>query len=396
MDNYFDNAATTRTDDEVLKEMLPYFSENYGNPSSIYKLGRTNRRAVEIAREQVAKAINADPNEIYFTAGGSESDNTAIRGIAYAYKQKGNHIITSKIEHPAVLETCKQLEKEGFEVSYIGVDENGIINLEELKSEIKKTTTLISVMFANNEIGTIEPIDEIGKIAKEHNIVFHTDAVQAVGSVKIDVKEMNIDSLSLSGHKLYGPKGIGALYVKKGVRFQKFVNGGHQERNKRAGTENVPGIVGLGKAIELAYQDLDEHNKKIKELRDYYVAEVQKRIPYIKINGDMEKRLPGNSNISFRFIEGEGLLLNLDLKGICASSGSACTSGSLDPSHVLLAIGLPHEIAHGSLRITIGKYNTKEEVDYLLDNLEEIVSRLRNMSPLCEEFIEGGKANGNV
>ena len=251
-------------------------------------------------------------------------------------------------------------------------------------------------MFANNEIGTIEPIAEIGKIAKEHNIVFHTDAVQAVGSVKIDVKEMNIDSLSLSGHKLYGPKGIGALYVKKGVRFQKFVNGGHQERNKRAGTENVPGIVGLGKAIELAYQDLDEHNKKIKELRDYYMAEVQKRIPYIKINGDMEKRLPGNSNISFRFIEGEGLLLNLDLKGICASSGSACISGSLDPSHVLLAIGLPHEIAHGSLRITIGKYNTKEEVDYLLDNLEEIVSRLRNMSPLWEEFIEGGKANGNV
>ena len=396
MDNYFDNAATTRTDDEVLKEMLPYFSENYGNPSSIYKLGRTNRRAVEIAREQVAKAINADPNEIYFTAGGSESDNTAIRGIAYAYKQKGNHIITSKIEHPAVLETCKQLEKEGFEVSYIGVDENGIINIEELKSEIRETTTLITVMFANNEIGTIEPIAEIGKIAKEHNIVFHTDAVQAVGSVKIDVKEMNIDSLSLSGHKLYGPKGIGALYVRKGVRFQKFVNGGHQERNKRAGTENVPGIVGLGKAIELAYQNLDEHNKKIKELRDYYVAEVQKRIPYIKINGDMEKRLPGNSNISFRFIEGEGLLLNLDLKGICASSGSACTSGSLDPSHVLLAIGLPHEIAHGSLRITIGKYNTKEEVDYLLDNLEEIVSRLRNMSPLWEEFIEGGKANGNV
>lgn len=396
MDNYFDNAATTRTDDEVLKEMLPYFSENYGNPSSIYKLGRTNRRAVEIAREQVAKAINADPNEIYFTAGGSESDNTAIRGIAYAYKQKGNHIITSKIEHPAVLETCKQLEKEGFEVSYIGVDENGIINLEELKSEIRETTTLITVMFANNEIGTIEPIAEIGKIAKEHNIVFHTDAVQAVGSVKIDVKEMNIDSLSLSGHKLYGPKGIGALYVRKSVRFQKFVNGGHQERNKRAGTENVPGIVGLGKAIELAYQDLDEHNKKIKELRDYYVTEVQKRIPYIKINGDMEKRLPGNSNISFRFIEGEGLLLNLDLKGICASSGSACTSGSLDPSHVLLAIGLPHEIAHGSLRITIGKYNTKEEVDYLLDNLEEIVSRLRNMSPLWEEFIEGGKANGNV
>lgn len=390
MDNYFDNAATTRTDDEVLKEMLPYFSQSYGNPSSIYKIGRENRKAVEEAREKVAKAINAEPNEIYFTAGGSESDNTAIRGIAYAYKQRGNHIITSKIEHPAVLETCKQLEKEGFEVSYIGVDEKGIVNLEELKNSIKETTTLITIMFANNEIGTIEPIKEIGKIAKENNIIFHTDAVQAVGSVKIDVKEMNIDSLSLSGHKFYGPKGIGALYVKKSVRFQKFVNGGHQEKNKRAGTENVPGIVGLGKAIEVAYSNLKEHNKKIKELRDYYVEEVKKRIPYIKINGDMENRLPGNSNISFRFIEGEGLLLNLDLKGICASSGSACTSGSLDPSHVLLAIGLPHEIAHGSLRITIGKYNTKEEVDYLLNNLEEIVSRLRNMSPLWEEFIEGG------
>lgn len=390
MDNYFDNAATTRTDDEVLKEMLPYFSQSYGNPSSIYKIGRENRKAVEEAREKVAKAINVEPNEIYFTAGGSESDNTAIRGIAYAYKQRGNHIITSKIEHPAVLETCKQLEKEGFEVSYIGVDEKGIVNLEELKNSIKETTTLITIMFANNEIGTIEPIKEIGKIAKENNIIFHTDAVQAVGSVKIDVKEMNIDSLSLSGHKFYGPKGIGALYVKKSVRFQKFVNGGHQEKNKRAGTENVPGIVGLGKAIEVAYSNLEEHNKKIKELRDYYVEEVKKRIPYIKINGDMENRLPGNSNISFRFIEGEGLLLNLDLKGICASSGSACTSGSLDPSHVLLAIGLPHEIAHGSLRITIGKYNTKEEVDYLLNNLEEIVSRLRNMSPLWEEFIEGG------
>ena len=390
MDNYFDNAATTRTDDEVLKEMLPYFSQSYGNPSSIYKIGRENRKAVEEAREKVAKAINAEPNEIYFTAGGSESDNTAIRGIAYAYKQRGNHIITSKIEHPAVLETCKQLEKEGFEVSYIGVDEKGIVNLEELKNSIKETTTLITIMFANNEIGTIEPIKKIGEIAKENNIIFHTDAVQAVGSVKIDVKEMNIDSLSLSGHKFYGPKGIGALYVKKSVRFQKFVNGGHQEKNKRAGTENVPGIVGLGKAIEVAYSNLEEHNKKIKELRDYYVEEVKKRIPYIKINGDMENRLPGNSNISFRFIEGEGLLLNLDLKGICASSGSACTSGSLDPSHVLLAIGLPHEIAHGSLRITIGKYNTKEEVDYLLNNLEEIVSRLRNMSPLWEEFIEGG------
>ena len=387
---YFDNSATTKTDERVIEAMMPYITENYGNPSSIYKIGRENRKAVEEAREQVAKALNCEPNEIYFTNGGSESDNTAIRGIAYAYKNKGNHIITSKIEHPAVLETCKQLEKEGFEVSYIGVDENGIIKLDELKNAIKPTTTLISIMFANNEIGTIEPIEEIGKIAKENNIFFHTDAVQAVGNVRIDVKQLNIDALSMSGHKFYGPKGIGALYVKKGIKFEKLINGGHQERNKRAGTENVAGIVGLGKAIELAYQELDEHNKKIKELRDYYVEQVKAKIPYIRINGDETKRLPGNSNISFRFIEGEGLLLNLDLKGICASSGSACTSGSLDPSHVLLAIGLPHEIAHGSLRISIGKYNTKEEVDYLVENLVEIIGRLREMSPLWEEFIGGG------
>ena len=387
---YFDNSATTKTDERVIEAMMPYITENYGNPSSIYKIGRENRKAVEEAREQVAKALNCESNEIYFTNGGSESDNTAIRGIAYAYKNKGNHIITSKIEHPAVLETCKQLEKEGFEVSYIGVDENGIIKLDELKNAIKPTTTLISIMFANNEIGTIEPIEEIGKIAKENNIFFHTDAVQAVGNVEIDVKKLNIDALSMSGHKFYGPKGIGALYVKKGIKFEKLINGGHQERNKRAGTENVAGIVGLGKAIELAYQELDEHNKKIKELRDYYVEQVKAKIPYIRINGDETKRLPGNSNISFRFIEGEGLLLNLDLKGICASSGSACTSGSLDPSHVLLAIGLPHEIVHGSLRISIGKYNTKEEVDYLVENLVEIIGRLREMSPLWEEFIEGG------
>lgn len=387
---YFDNSATTKTDERVIEAMMPYITENYGNPSSIYKIGRENRKTVEEAREQVAKALKCESNEIYFTNGGSESDNTAIRGIAYAYKNKGNHIITSKIEHPAVLETCKQLEKEGFEVSYIGVDENGIIKLDELKNAIKPTTTLISIMFANNEIGTIEPIEEIGKIAKENNIFFHTDAVQAVGNVRIDVKKLNIDALSMSGHKFYGPKGIGALYVKKGIKFEKLINGGHQERNKRAGTENVAGIVGLGKAIELAYQELDEHNKKIKELRDYYVEQVKAKIPYIRINGDETKRLPGNSNISFRFIEGEGLLLNLDLKGICASSGSACTSGSLDPSHVLLAIGLPHEIAHGSLRISIGKYNTKEEVDYLVENLVEIIGRLREMSPLWEEFIEGG------
>ncbi|MGN1301089.1 MAG: cysteine desulfurase NifS [Clostridia bacterium] len=385
---YFDNAATTQLDEEVLQEMMPYLTENYGNASSIYKLGRESRKAVETSREKIAKVLNCKPNEIYFTAGGSESDNTAIKGIARANKKKGNHIITSKIEHPAVLETCKELEKEGFEVSYISVDENGIINLEELKNAIKPTTVLITVMFANNEIGTIQPIEEIGQIAKENNIYFHTDSVQAVGSIKIDVQKLNIDSLSLSGHKFYGPKGIGVLYVRTGVKFEKLIAGGHQERNKRAGTENVSGIVGIGKALEIAYNNLDEHNKKIKELRDYYVEQVKEKIPYIRINGDMERRLPGNSNISFRFIEGEGLLLNLDLKGICASSGSACTSGSLDPSHVLLAIGLPHEIAHGSLRITIGKYNTKEEVDYLVENLVEIVNRLREMSPLWEKFIE--------
>lgn len=317
---YFDNSATTKTDEEVIKAMLPYLTENYGNPSSIYKIGRENKKAIEEAREKVANVLNCETNEIYFTAGGSESDNTAIRGIAYSYKNKGNHIITSKIEHPAVLETCKQLEKEGFEVTYIGVDENGILNLEELKKAIKPTTILISIMFANNEIGTIEPIKEIGKIAKENHIFFHTDAVQAVGSVKIDVKELNIDSLSLSAHKFYGPKGIGALYMKKGVKFDKFIKGGHQERNKRAGTENVAGIVGLGKAIEFAYQDLEKHSQQIKKLRDYYVEQVKEKIPYIKINGDIENRLPGNSNISFQFIEGEGLLLNLDLKGICASS----------------------------------------------------------------------------
>ena len=384
---YFDNAATTKLDDEVLKEMLPYLKDNYGNPSSIYKLGREARKAIEDSREKIAKVLNCKANEIYFTAGGSESDNTAIKGIAKANKKRGNHIITSKIEHPAVLETCKQLEKEGFEITYISVDEKGIVNLEELKKSIKPTTILITIMFANNEIGTIQPIEEIGKIAKENNIYFHTDSVQAVGSIKIDVQKLNIDSLSLSGHKFYGPKGVGALYVKTGIPFEKFISGGHQERNKRAGTENVAGIVGIGKAIELAHENLHEYPKKIKELRDYYVKQVEEKIPYIKINGDMEKRLPGNSNISFRFIEGEGLLLNLDLKGICASSGSACTSGSLDPSHVLLAIGLPHEIAHGSLRVSIGKYNTKEEIDYLIENLMEIVTRLREMSPLWERFM---------
>ena len=388
---YLDNASTTKIDDEVLNAMMPYLKEEYGNASAIYNLGRRSRKKIEESRETLARILNCNCDEIYFTSGGSESDNTAIKGIARANKSKGNHIITSKIEHPAVLNTCKSLEKEGFEITYVDVLENGIIDFDKLKNSIKENTILISIMYANNEIGTLQPVSEIGKIAKEHNIYFHTDAVQAVGSEIIDVKKMNIDSLSLSGHKFYGPKGIGALYVKKGVKFNKYIDGGHQEKNKRAGTENVSAIVGMAKALEIAYDNLEENNKKIRDLRNYYINQVIEKIPYIKINGDLEKRLPGNSNISFRFIEGESLLLNLDLKGICASSGSACTSGSLDPSHVLLAIGLPHEIAHGSLRVTIGKYNTKEEIDYLIENLVEIVSRLRNMSPLWEEFIKKGE-----
>ena len=378
---YFDNAATTKLDEQVLQAMLPYLKANYGNASTIYKLGRDAKIAIEDSRGKIAIVLNCKPSEIYFTSGGSESDNTAIKGIARANRAKGNHIITSKIEHPAVLETCKDLEKEGFEVTYISANENGFINLEELKNSIKSTTTLITIMFANNEIGTIQPIEEIGKIAKENNIYFHTDAVQAIGNLKINVQELNIDSLSLSGHKFYGPKGIGVLYVKSGVNFEKYISGGHQERNKRAGTENVAGIVGLGKAIELAYSNLNEHNAKIKELRDYYVEKVKEKIPNIRINGDMEHRLSGNSNISFEHIQGESLLLNLDLKGICASSGSACASGSLNPSHVLLSIGLSKEIAKASLRISIGKDNTKEEVDYLVESLVEIVNRLRTLSP---------------
>jgi len=387
---YVDNAATTKVDEEVLQEMIPFFAENYGNPSSIYSLGKATKKAIDHAREQVATAINAKTTEIYFTGCGSEADNMALKGVAYANKSKGNHIITSKIEHPAILDTCKTLEKQGFEVTYLDVDENGLISLDKLEKAITDKTILISVMFANNEIGTIEPIKEIGEIARKHNVVFHTDAVQAVGNVKIDVDELNIDLLSMSGHKFHGPKGIGALYVRTGVKVDKFMNGGHQERNKRAGTENVAGIVGMGKAIELAYNNIDEKIKHKQELRDYYFEQVTEKIPYIKINGDREKRLPGNTNVSFRFIEGEGLLLNLDLKGICASSGSACTSGSLDPSHVLLAIGLPHEIAHGSLRVSFSKYNTKEEVDTIVNSLVEIVGRLREMSPLYEDFIEGG------
>lgn len=385
---YFDHAATTKVNEEVVKEMIPYFGMEYGNPSSLYSIGRKAKKAVEEARNKVARAINANSKDIYFTACGSESDNLAIKGIAYANKEKGNHIITSKIEHHAVLNTCKTLEKQGFKITYLNVDEDGIISLEELKNSITKDTILITIMYANNEIGTIQPIKEIGKIAKENNIIFHTDSVQAIGNVRIDVQELNIDALSMSAHKFYGPKGVGALYVKQGVKFEKIQDGGHQERNKRAGTENVAGIVGLGKAIEKIYENFDEYNEKLTNLRDYYIKRVEEEIPYIKLNGHRTNRLPGNANISFKFIEGEALLLNLDFKGICASTGSACASGSMNPSHVLLAIGLPHEIAHGSLRITIGEENTKEDIDYLVDCLVEITKKLRNMSPLYEEFLK--------
>ena len=386
---YFDHAATTKLSKEAFDAMLPYLTENYGNASSVYSIGRTSRQAVETARLQVAKAIGAKEKEIYFTAGGSESDNCIIKGIAFAKKAKGNHIITSKIEHPAVLETCKQLEKEGFEVTYLSVDSKGIVDIEELKAAIKPTTILISIMFANNEIGTIEPIAEIGAIAKEHKILFHTDAVQAIGNVKIDVKEMNIDLLSMSAHKFYGPKGIGAMYVRTGVLFEKLIAGGHQERGKRAGTENVPAIVGMGKAIEIAAANLEKNAAYVSSLRDYFMSEIDKRIPHIRKNSNTDCALPGTCNVSFKFIEGESLLFMLDMKGICASSGSACTSGSLDPSHVLLAIGVPVEVAHGSLRISIGLDNTKEDIDYLLDCLVEIVERLRSMSPLYEDFLNG-------
>ena len=386
---YFDHAATTKLNVDVLKTMMPYLTEEYGNPSSIYSLGRNAKKVIEDARDKVAAILNSKPQEIYFTGSGSESDNTAIKGVAYANRNKGNHIITSKIEHAAVLDTCKTLEKDGFDVTYLSVDSDGIINLDELKNAINDKTILISIMFANNEIGTIQPIEEIGKIAKENKIYFHTDAVQAVGSIAIDVNKLNIDLLSLSAHKFYGPKGIGALYVRKGVKFNKIIDGGHQERNKRAGTENVASIIGLAKALEMAYSKLEENNKHLTDLRELYISEIEEKIPYIKLNGHRQKRLPGNANISFKFIEGESLLLNLDIKGICASSGSACTSGSLDPSHVLLALGMSHEVAHGSLRISFGIENTKEDVIYLVNHLIEIVNRLRDMSPLYEDFIDG-------
>ncbi|NLM44334.1 MAG: cysteine desulfurase NifS [Clostridiales bacterium] len=386
---YLDHSATTYTKPEVLEEMLPVFNEYFGNPSSIYSYGREAKRLVDKARDRVAKALNALPEEIFFTAGGSEADNWALRGVAYANKERGNHIITSKIEHHAILHTCQQLEKEGFKVTYLPVDKYGMVSLEDLKNSITDETILISIMYANNEIGTIQPIDEIGKIAKESKIYFHTDAVQAVGNIKIDVKEQNIDLLSLSAHKFYGPKGVGALYIKKGTRITNLITGGGQERGRRAGTENVPGIVGLGKAIELATENIDSYNEKLLKLRTKLINGIMERIPYTLVNGHPEKRLPGNANFCFKYIEGESLLLNLDMKGIAASSGSACTSGSLDPSHVLLAIGLPHEIAHGSLRLTLGEENTEEDIDYVLEVLPEIVQRLRDMSPLYEK-VKGG------
>lgn len=385
---YFDHAATTAVREEVLKEMIPYFSIEYGNASSIYSIGRRAKRAIDEARRRVATAINSETKEIYFTGCGSESDNIAIKGIAYANRSKGNHIITTKIEHHAILNACKTLEKEGFSVTYLNVDEEGLINLQELENAITEKTILISIMFANNEIGTIEPIKEIGEIAKKYNIIFHTDAVQAIGNVKIDVKNMNIDLLSMSAHKFYGPKGVGALYIKNGIKCNKLQDGGHQEKDLRAGTENVAGIVGLGEAIEISYQNLEKYNNKLMELREYYISEIEKRIPYIKINGHRERRLPGNINISFKFVDGEDLLLNLDAKGICASSGSACSSGNTNPSHVLLAIGLEEKYARGALRVTIGEENTIEDVDYLVDNLEEIVQRLRNMSQEYIDFVK--------
>ncbi|OPX43468.1 cysteine desulfurase IscS [Ruminiclostridium hungatei] len=381
---YLDHAATTYVKPEVFEAMKPYFTEHFGNASSIYSLGRESKKAIEEAREKVAKALKSEAREIYFTGSGSEADNWAVKGVAAANRKKGNHIITSAIEHPAIMNACKYLEGEGFEVTYLPVDSDGAVSLEDLKKAIKDTTILISIMFANNEIGTIQPIQEIGAIAREKGIIFHTDAVQAVGNVDIDVNKLNIDLLSLSGHKFYGPKGVGALYVKKGVRITSFIHGGAQERGKRASTENLPGIIGLGKAIELATENMEAYNKKLLDLREKTIEGLMAKVPYIRLNGHRSSRLPGNVNISFQYIEGESLLLMLDMLGVCGSSGSACSSGSLDPSHVLMAIGLPHEIAHGSLRLTFGDVNTQEDVDFILEEIPKIVSRLRDMSPLYE------------
>ena len=388
---YLDNAATTKTAKEAVDAMLPFFTEHYGNASSIYSLGAESKKAMTQAREIIAESIGATPAEIYFTAGGSESDNWALVATAEAYASKGKHIITSRIEHHAILHTCDYLKTRGYEITYVDVDENGVIKLDELKKAIRPDTILISVMFANNEIGTIQPIKEIGEIAKEHGILFHTDAVQAYGHVPINVDEDHIDMLSTSGHKINGPKGIGFLYIRKGVKIRSFIHGGQQERSRRAGTENIPGIVGYGAAVKRAFESLTERMNKETRLRDYLIGRIEKEIPYCRLNGDRVKRLPNNVNFSFQFIEGESLLIMLDMKGICASSGSACTSGSLDPSHVLLAIGLPHEIAHGSLRLTLSEENTKEEIDYVVDSIKEIVNKLRSMSPLYEDFVKKNK-----
>ena len=385
---YLDHAATTAARPEVVEAMLPYFTEQFGNPSSVYGFAAGNKKAITDVRELIAKTLNGNTQDVYFTAGGTESDNWALKAAAEAYRAKGNHIITTKIEHHAILHTCEYLEKNGFEITYLDVDEYGIVKLDQLKAAIRPETILISVMFANNEIGSIQPIAEIGAIAKEHGIIFHTDAVQAYGQVPIDVQAMNIDMLSASGHKLNGPKGIGFLYIKKGLKLRSLIHGGAQERKRRAGTENVTGIVGLGKAIEIAMATMEKRTAKELEMRNYLIDRILAEIPYARLNGHRTNRLPNNVNISFQFIEGESLLIMLDMKGICASSGSACTSGSLDPSHVLLAIGLPHEIAHGSLRLTLGDENTMEEMDYVVEELKAIVQRLRDMSPLYEDFVK--------
>ncbi len=390
---YLDNAATTKTAPEVVDAMFPYFSEYYGNASTIYSLGAESKKAMDHARQTIADSLGAKPEEIYFTAGGSESDNWALKATAEAYASKGKHIITTKIEHHAILHTCEYLEKRGFEITYLNVDRDGLISLDELKAAIRPDTILISVMFANNEIGTIEPIAEIGEIAKEHGVLFHTDAVQAYAQVPINVDEMHIDMLSASGHKLNGPKGIGFLYIRKGVKIRSFVHGGAQERSRRAGTENIPGIVGLGAAVERAMRIMDSKTRKEIELRDYLIGRLENEIPHCWLNGHRTKRLPNNINFSFLFIEGESMLIMLDMKGICASSGSACTSGSLDPSHVLLAIGLKHEEAHGSLRLTLSEDSTKEEMDIVAEEVKKIVQRLRDMSPLYEDFLKSQKNN---
>lgn len=385
---YLDNAATTKVNEEVLKEMLPYFTEVYSNPSAVYSFAAEGKKAVMEARNQVASVIGAKPEEIYFTDGGSESDNWALKATAEAYAEKGRHIITTKIEHHAILHTCEYLENKGFEITYLDVDSDGRISLEELEKAIRPDTILVSVMTANNEIGTVEPIAEIGRIAHEKGTLFHTDAVQAYGHIPINVDDMNIDMLSASGHKFNGPKGIGVMYIRKGIKIRSFIHGGAQERGRRAGTSNVPGIVGIGKAAALADKTMNERIKKEVKLRDYLISRIENEIPYAKLNGHRTDRLPNNVNFCFRFIEGESLLILLDQQGICASSGSACTSGSLDPSHVLLAIGLPHEIAHGSLRLTLSDETTKEEIDFVVDELKKIVERLRSMSPLYEDFLK--------